>query len=187
MPATYPTLQTQLLSTIKVHSLPTSSFMTVTQQFCRVPLATNSRGQLFFQLGSTSIHQRRLCVEYIAGGLHGRPESVVLSLPHPIGWKLHRWLVSVWIQGWLGSVTLVATGEEEAASESIPLASATRNTMLVFQNRYFSVLLSPNSHASSAVLPFLRERRKANVSVGKEGDDMQVPWPHQGRWVSRVM
>ena len=136
MPETYPTLQTQLLSTVKVLCQHPVSWQwgSIFVEF----LSPLIQGVSFFLLGSASIHQRRLYVEYMAGGLHRRPKSVVLSFPHPMGWRLHRWLVSAWTQGWLASVTLVATGEEEAASESIPLASATRNTMLAFQNRYFS-------------------------------------------------
>ena len=49
------------------------------------------------------------------------------------------------------------------------------NTMLVFQNRYFSILLSPNSPSSSAILPFLRGSRKTNVSLGKGGVTLGCP------------
>ena len=84
MPATYPTPQTQLLSTVKVHSLPTSSFMAPRWHFCGVPFATNSGGQFF------SVGNHRHPPEEAVNGVHSWRFARLSRecgplLRHPIG------------------------------------------------------------------------------------------------------
>ena len=89
------------------------------------------------------------------------------STPH---WLKTTQMAGLSLKSWMaGRCHLGGHWRRGSRSENVPLAYATANTMLVFQNRYFSILLSPNSPSSSAILPFLWGRRKTNVSLGKWG------------------
>ena len=175
MPATYPTPQTQLLSTVKVHSLPTSSFMAMRWHFCGVPFATNSGGQFFF------------CWESPASTRGGYEWSTQLEVctADPKVWSFActpHWLKTTQMAGlslksWMaGRCHLGGHWRRGSRSENVPLAYATGK----IQCQYFKTgtfqFFSPQIHLLPQLFyPSSGEVEKQMSLLGKGGVTLGCP------------